>query len=158
MHCCFHSSVFCHLFARQLLPMGALSPRRRRCSIALQKAFRVLAAMFFYGLILWHRGTIRFASSASFCPLFLARQKKWVCEATVAVLPQIRHSGANRTDGRTESPAPTACCADLPAERQPRCKRKKDRGGETPRPDPSAGQAAMRCLNVPTARTAWRLR
>ena len=53
MACHFHGSVFCHLPARQLLPMGVLSPRRRRCSIALQKAFRVLAAIFFYGLFLW---------------------------------------------------------------------------------------------------------
>ena len=53
MRCCFHSSVFCHLFARQLLPMGALSPRRRRCSIDLQRVYRVLAAAFFYGVLLW---------------------------------------------------------------------------------------------------------
>ena len=62
--------------AWQLLPMGALSPHRRRCSSVLQRDSRVLAAMFFYGLILWHRGTIRSVSSASFCLLFLARQKK----------------------------------------------------------------------------------
>ena len=48
-----HGSVFCQLPARQLLPMGALSPRRRRCSAALQRDSRVLAAMFFYGLIQW---------------------------------------------------------------------------------------------------------
>ena len=36
-------------------------------------------------------GTIRSASSASFCPLFLARQKKWVAEGTVAVSPQKRY-------------------------------------------------------------------
>ena len=87
MACHFHGSVFFHLLARQLFPMRALSPRRRRCSIDLQRVYRVLAAMFFYGVLLWHCGTIRSASSASFCPLFLARQKKWVCEATVAVLP-----------------------------------------------------------------------
>ena len=53
MACYFHSSVFCHLPARQLPPMGALSPSRRRCSVALQKDSRVLAAMLFYGVILW---------------------------------------------------------------------------------------------------------
>ena len=61
-------------------PDGSVVPRRRRCSVALQRDFRVLAAMFFYGLILWHRGTIRFASSASFCPLFLARQTEPNCK------------------------------------------------------------------------------
>ena len=66
--------------ARQLLPMGALSPRRRRCNIALQRDSRVLAAMFFYGVLLWHCGTIRSASSASFCPLFLARQTEPNCK------------------------------------------------------------------------------
>ena len=80
-----HGSVFCHLPARQLLSMGALSPRRRRCSSALQRDSRVLAAMFFYGLILWHRGTIRFASSVSFCILFLTSQKKYARGATVTV-------------------------------------------------------------------------
>ena len=30
--CCFHGRVLCHLPAWQLVPMGALSPRRRRCS------------------------------------------------------------------------------------------------------------------------------
>ena len=49
----FHGSVFCHPLAWQLFPMGALSPRRRRCSLDLQRDFRVLAAMFFCGLILW---------------------------------------------------------------------------------------------------------
>ena len=32
---------------------GSVVPRRRRCSSALQRVYRVLAAMFFYGLILW---------------------------------------------------------------------------------------------------------
>ena len=91
MRSAFHSRVFYHLPARQRFSMGALSPRRRRCSSDLQRDFRVLAAAFFYGLHLWHRGTIRSTSSASFCPLFLARQKKWVCEATAAASPQIRH-------------------------------------------------------------------
>ena len=49
----FHGRVFYHLPAWQLFPMGALSPRRRRCSIDLQRDSRVLAAVFFYGLILW---------------------------------------------------------------------------------------------------------
>ena len=53
MACHFHGSVFCHLLARQLLSMGALSPRRRRCSSALQKVYRVLAAAFFEGVLLW---------------------------------------------------------------------------------------------------------
>ena len=79
---------------------GSVVPRRRRCSIALQKEFRVLAAAFFYGVLLWHRGTIRFVSSASFCPLFLAQQKKWVCEATVAVSLQPRKSGESGQKGR----------------------------------------------------------
>ena len=79
---------------------GSVVPRRRRCSSALQRDFRVLAAAFFYGLILWHCGTIRFVPSASFCPLFLARQKKWVCEATVAVSPHARQFGANGQKGR----------------------------------------------------------
>ena len=56
--------------------MGALSPRRRRCSSALQKEFRVLAAMFFYGLILWHCGTIRFASRRLFLPTFSGAAEK----------------------------------------------------------------------------------
>ena len=50
MRSAFHGSVFYHLPARQLLPMGALSPRRRRCSSALQRVYRVLAAMSFCGL------------------------------------------------------------------------------------------------------------
>ena len=49
----FHGSVFCHPLAWQLFPMGALSPRRRRCSVDLQRVYRVLAAMFFYGVLLW---------------------------------------------------------------------------------------------------------
>ena len=53
MRSAFHGSVFCRLPAWKLLSMGALSPRRRRCSVALQKEFRVLAAVFFYGVILW---------------------------------------------------------------------------------------------------------
>ena len=53
MACHFHGSVFCHLLAWKLLSMGALSPRRRRCSSALQKDFRVLAAAFFEGVLLW---------------------------------------------------------------------------------------------------------
>ena len=65
MACHFHGSVFCHLPAWKLLSMRALSPRRRRCSSALQRDYRVLAAAFFYGLILWHRGTIRYPA-----PLF----------------------------------------------------------------------------------------
>ena len=70
---------------------GSVVPRRRRCSSALQKAFRVLAAMFFYGVILWHRGTTRSASSVSFCILFLTSQKKYARGATVAVSPHQRH-------------------------------------------------------------------
>ena len=53
MACHFHGSVFCHLLAWKLLSMGALSPRRRRCSSALQKVYRVLAAAFFEGVLLW---------------------------------------------------------------------------------------------------------
>ena len=51
--CCFHGRMLCHLPAWQLVPMGALSPRRRRCSSALQKVYRVLAAAFFEGVLLW---------------------------------------------------------------------------------------------------------
>ena len=53
MACHFHGSVFCHLPAWKLLSMGALSPRRRRCSSALQSVYRVLAAAFFEGVLLW---------------------------------------------------------------------------------------------------------
>ena len=80
--------------------MGALSPRRRRCSPVLQRDSRVLAAAFFYGLILWHRGTIRFASSVSFCILFLTSQKKYACGATAAASPYQRHSGETGQKGR----------------------------------------------------------
>ena len=66
----FLSSVFCHLHARQLLPMRALSPRRRRCSAVLQRDFRVLAAAFFYGVLLWHCGTTRSVSKRLFLPTF----------------------------------------------------------------------------------------
>ena len=52
MACHFHGSVFCHLPAWKLLSMGALSPRRRRCSSALQRVYRVLAAAFFEGVLL----------------------------------------------------------------------------------------------------------
>ena len=89
----FHGRVFCSFLAWQLFPMGALSPRRRRCSVALQRDSRVLAAAFFYGLLLWHRGTIRSASSVSFCILFLTSQKKYAAGGTVAVLPRQRKSG-----------------------------------------------------------------
>ena len=106
MACHFHGSVFCHFLARQLLSMRALSPRRRRCSLDLQRDSRVLATMFFYGVLLWHRGTIRSVFSASFCPLFLARQKKWVCEATATVSPQIRHFAASRNISDAQKPAP----------------------------------------------------
>ena len=51
---------------------------------ALQSSFvdslSCAGAMFFYGLILWHRGTIRSVSSASFCLLFLARQTEPNCK------------------------------------------------------------------------------
>ena len=53
MRSAFHSRVFYHLPARQRFSMGALSPRRRRCSSDLQRDFRVLAAMFFCGVLLW---------------------------------------------------------------------------------------------------------
>ena len=39
--------------AWQRFSMGALSPHRRRCSQVLQRDSRVLAAAFFYGVILW---------------------------------------------------------------------------------------------------------
>ena len=80
MACHFHGSVFCHLPAWKLLSMRALSPRRRRWSSALQRDSRVLAAAFCYGLILWHRGTVRSASSASFCILFLTSQTEPNCK------------------------------------------------------------------------------
>ena len=76
MACYFHGSVFCQLLAWQRFSMGALSPRRRRCSSALQKEFRVLATMFFYGLLLWHRGTIRSASKRLFLPTFSGKTEK----------------------------------------------------------------------------------
>ena len=76
MACHFHGGVFCRLLARQLPPMGALSPSRRRCSVALQKDSRVLAAAFFDGVILWHRGTIRFASKRLFLPTFSGATEK----------------------------------------------------------------------------------
>ena len=76
MRAAFHGSVFYHLPAQQLLPMGALSPRRRRCSVALQRDFRVLAAAFFDGVILWHRSTIRFASRRIFLPTFSGATEK----------------------------------------------------------------------------------
>ena len=79
------AACFTIFLAWKLFPMGALFPRRRRCSSALQRDSRVLAAMFFYGLILWHRGTIRSASSASFCILFLTSQKQYARRATVTV-------------------------------------------------------------------------
>ena len=72
---------------------GSVVPRRRRCSPVLQRDSRVLAAAFFYGLILWHCGTIRFASGVSFCILFLTSQKKYARGATAAVSP---HSAALR--------------------------------------------------------------
>ena len=46
----------------------------------------MLATMFFYGVLLWHCGTIRFVSSVSFCILFLTSQKKYARGATVTVL------------------------------------------------------------------------
>ena len=95
-----HGSVFCHSPAWQLLPMGALSPRRRRCSPDLLTVYRVLAAAFFYGLLLWHRGTIRSASSVSFCILFPTSQKKYAAGGTVAVLPQKGKSGETGQEGR----------------------------------------------------------
>ena len=97
MACYFQICVFFHLLAWQLLPMGALSPRRRRCSAALQRVYRVLAAAFFDGLVLWHRGTTRSASSASFLPiLFWQGRKEWARGATAAVLPHQRKSGEYR--------------------------------------------------------------
>ena len=57
-----------------LLISGILG--RLRC----YTAYRVLAAIFFYGLILWHCGTIRFASGVSFCILFLTRQTEPNCK------------------------------------------------------------------------------
>ena len=45
----------------------------------------MLAAAFFYGVLLWHRSTIRFVSSVSFCILFLTSQKKYARGATVTV-------------------------------------------------------------------------
>ena len=68
-------------------PDESVVPRRRRCSVALQKDSRVLAAMYSYGVLLWHRGTIRSASSVSFCILFLTSQKKYAAGGTVAVSP-----------------------------------------------------------------------
>ena len=105
--------------ARQLFPMGALSPRRRRCSLDLQRDFRVLAAMFFCGLILWLAVQSNLHLSASFCPLFLARQKKWVCEATAAVSPRKRQSGESGQAG---------CCAESPPEALPAKPKKKKHG------------------------------
>ena len=84
--------------------MGASSPHRRRCSSDLQKEYRVLAAMSFYGLILWHRGTIRFASSVSFCILFLTSQKKYARGATAAASPYQRHSGETGQKDRQGRP------------------------------------------------------
>ena len=78
---------------------GSVVPRRRRCSPALQRDSRVLAAMFFYGLIQWLAVQSDPHLSASFCPLFLARQKKWVCEATAAASPHQRHSGETGQKG-----------------------------------------------------------
>ncbi len=78
MRCCFHSSVFCYLLAWQLLSVGALSPRRRRCSVDLQRDSRVLATAFFDGVILWHCGTIRFVSKRLFLPTFSGKPEK-VC-------------------------------------------------------------------------------
>ena len=66
--------------AWQRFSMGALSPRRRRCSLDLQRDFRVLAAMYFYGLILWLAVQSDPHPSASFCPLFLARQTEPNCK------------------------------------------------------------------------------
>ena len=104
MACHFHGSVFCHPIAWQRFSMRALSPSRRRCSVALQKDSRVLAAAFFDGVILWHRGTIRFASSVSFCILFLTSQKKYAAGGTVAVLLQKRQSGESGQTGRQSCP------------------------------------------------------
>ena len=53
------------------------------------------------------RGSAQYdaSPSASFCLLFLARQKKWVCEATVAVSLQKRQSGeSEKRDGQMSVP------------------------------------------------------
>ena len=72
----FHGRVFCHLPAWKLLSMRALSPRRRRCSPVLQRDSRVLAAMFFYGVLLWHCGTTRSVSKRLFLPTFSGKAEK----------------------------------------------------------------------------------
>ena len=72
----FYSSVFCSFPARQLFPMGALFPRRRRCSIDLQRDFRVLAAAFFYGLILWLAVQSDSHPAPLFSPFFSGKAEK----------------------------------------------------------------------------------
>ena len=133
MHCYFHSRVFCHLLARQLLSMGALSPRRRRCSSALQRVYRVLAAMSFCGLILWLAVQSDPHPAPLFAHFFWQDRKSGSAKQQLRFYRKRGTAGANRADRPSESSAPTSCRAESPAEQQLRFYRIQRHSGENGR-------------------------
>ena len=96
MCCCFYGSVFYHLLAWQQFSMGALSPRRRRCSIALQRDSRALAAMFFYGLLLWLAVQSDPYPAPLFAHFFWQDRKSGSPKARLRPCRKFGTSGANR--------------------------------------------------------------
>ena len=92
----FHGRVFCSFLAWQLFPMGALSPRRRRCSPVLQKVYRVLAATFFYGLILWLAVQSDPYPAPLFAHFFWQDRKSRPAERRLRCRRIQQQSGANR--------------------------------------------------------------
>ena len=125
-------------------PDGSVLPRRRRCSSALQRGFRVLAAIFFYGLLLWHRGTIRSASSVSFCILFLTSQKKYAAGGTVTASLLKTEPPVAAGKGPMWASAPTRCYAEPSAEQQPRPHCKFGTPVPTGKRDSRAGGAGIK--------------
>ena len=130
MRSAFHSSVFCHLPAWKLLSMGALPPRRRRCSSALQRDSRVLAAMFFYGVILWLAAQSDPHPAPLFAHFFWQGRKSGSAKQPLRCYRDNGSSGANRkcradrVVGPYKAPCRIVCeatSAALPQIRRLRC-------------------------------------
>ena len=159
MSCCFHSRVFCHLPARQLFPMGALSPRRRRV-VQIRRQF----------FVCWPQCS----SMGSFCglrynPIRIQRlflhtfsdKPEKVCPRSDGYSVAVKNgsSGANRTSGPMWASAPTKCDAKSSAKQQLRCWRERISSGESGqaggqgRPPLQASRAGKETSLAPAARS-----